>query len=77
MRSTTPPTGSGNPHPHPTPPAATQVPAGNFSYVQYGLGSPMVVQGVRLVAPEGECSTGSEDCSDRILNSFIYVGNAS
>jgi hypothetical protein len=38
----------------------------------------MVVRGVRVVAPDGECvdSEGfSEPCNTRLLSTYIYVSN--
>ncbi|PSC69858.1 hypothetical protein C2E20_6670 [Micractinium conductrix] len=62
----------------------TEAPSGNFSWVQYGLGQPMVVQGLRVTAPSGGCCAegdclawGTEPCNERLTNAFIYVSNAS
>ena len=49
------------PHRDVTIPISAQAPSGNFSWVQYGLGQPMVVQGLRVTAPSGGCCAG-ESC---------------
>lgn len=62
----------------------TQAPPGNLTWASYGLGGPQVVQGVRLVAPSGECCVGGDcavngsgPCTDRFLNTYLIVANAS
>lgn len=61
----------------------TQTPPAAAPWVEYGLGQPMVVQGVRLIAPDGDCcldaacTDGAQPCADRLLGAALYVTNSS
>ncbi|KAI3428427.1 hypothetical protein D9Q98_007254 [Chlorella vulgaris] len=50
---------------------------GNFTWLQYGMGKPMIVRGVNLTAPSGDCPTdfGDEPCYQRLVGSYISVTN--
>ncbi|KAI7835937.1 hypothetical protein COHA_010171 [Chlorella ohadii] len=66
-----------------------QAPASNLTLAQFGLGKPMIVQGVKLTAPAGECCTdgssssggactaGTGPCSDRFIQTYVSVSNSS